>query len=197
MKAKVLASFALLALATACSSSGSDALSASESQSLTFTREEEKLARDVYLMFESMDPMFSNIRASEQTHMDAIATLLDRYELADPALGKSSGQFKDVTLQKLYNDLVLEGSVSPLAAAQVGVAIEELDIRDIQAANASVAHNDIANTFDNLTRGSRNHLRSFYGKVQALGGTYVPRYLDAQTFQTIVSSPKETGSGNR
>lgn len=197
MKSKVLASFALVALGAACSSSGSDTLSASESQSLTFTREEEKLARDVYLMFESKDPVFSNIRASEQTHMDAVGTLLNRYELADPTAGKSAGQFQNTAIQKLYDDLVREGSVSSLSAAQVGVAIEELDIRDIQAARASVAHNDIANTFDNLTRGSRNHLRSFYGKVQELGGTYVPRYLDPKTFQTIVSSPKETGSENR
>jgi hypothetical protein len=174
-----------------------EALSTEEAQSLTFTREEEKLARDVYAALESKDPVFSNIKSSEQTHMDAILTLLTRYSLPDPAANKGNGQFTDATLQKLHDELVQQGAPSALAALQVGVAIEELDIRDIEAARKSVTHTDILTTYDNLTRGSRNHLRSFYGKVKSLGGTYTPRYLDAAQFQQIVDSPVETGGPGR
>ncbi len=174
-------------------SAGSEPLSAAETQSLTFTREEEKLARDVYQALESKDGAFTNIKSSEQTHMDAILTLLSRYGVSDPAAGKAVGAFTDQTLQKLHDDLVAQGNPSSLAALQVGVAIEELDIRDIEAARKSVTHTDVLNTFDNLTRGSRNHLRSFYGRVKALGGTYTPQYLDAATFQAIVDGPMETG----
>ncbi|MFO0667934.1 MAG: DUF2202 domain-containing protein [Polyangiaceae bacterium] len=197
MKKAIALLFALLGGAAACSSSESTPLSADEVHALTFTREEEKLARDVYMVLESRGPTFSNIRQSEQTHMDAVEALLDRYDLADPAQGKAAGAFQDATLQKLYEELVREGSVSPLAAMQVGAAIEELDIRDIQMAREHVTHADIANTFDNLTRGSRNHLRAFYGQVQAMGGTYEPRYIDARSFRAIVSSPTETGGPAR
>lgn len=179
------------------SQGSSEPLSASETQSLTFTREEEKLARDVYIALESNDATFSNIKNSEQTHMDAILTLLSRYGVPDPAAEKANGVFQNATLQKLHDELVAQGASSPLAALKVGVAIEELDIRDIEAAKASVSHGDITTTYDNLTRGSRNHLRSFYGKVKALGGAYTPQYLDAGTFQAIVDSPMETGGQGR
>ena len=169
------------------------ALSTTEAQSLAFTREEEKLARDVYAALEAKEPIFSTIKSSEQTHMDAILTLLSRYGLRDPAAEKAPGVFEDATLQKLHDDLIAQGAPSTLAALQVGVAIEELDIRDIEAARSSVSHSDILTTYDHLTRGSRNHLRSFYGKVKALGGSYTPQYLDATTFQQIVDSPMETG----
>jgi len=198
MKARIPAFVFVATFLAACSSQGADVpVSAAESEALRFTMEEEKLARDVYQTLERSSPVFSNIKESEQTHMDAVATLLDRYALEDPTSGQTPGKFQDAALQQLYEDLVREGAASPLAALQVGAAIEELDIRDIETAKANVTHNDIANAFDNLTRGSRNHLRTFYGKVGELGGTYAPRYLDAQTFQSIVSSPMETGNPNR
>ncbi len=195
-----IASLVLVASLMGCASNGnggassSEPLSAAEAQSLRFTREEEKLARDVYHALESKDGAFTNIESSEQTHMDAILTLLTRYGVSDPAAGKAVGAFTDEALQKLHDELVAQGASSSLAALKVGVAIEELDIRDIEAARKSVTHTDVLTTLDNLTRGSRNHLRSFYGRVKALGGTYTPQYLEAATFQAIVDGPMETGT---
>jgi len=172
------------------------ALSADEQQFLRFTREEEKLARDTYGKLGPAHPSFANIASSEQTHMDAVATLLTRYSVDDPALGKGAGDFTDATLQKLYADLVAAGTASPIAALQVGVEIEELDIFDIERGRAKVTHTDIATTMDNLTRGSRNHLRSFYSNLQALGGIYTPKHLDRASFDAIVTSARETGGGS-
>jgi hypothetical protein len=169
------------------------ALSAEEQQFLRFTREEEKLARDVYGVLAPWHNAFTNIASSEQTHMDAVATLLTRYSLEDPALGEASGAFKDATIQALYDDLVAAGTASQLAALQVGVEIEELDIVDIERGAAAATHTDIVATMDNLTRGSRNHLRSFYSSLVALGGHYTPKHLDQASFDAIVSSPRETG----
>jgi hypothetical protein len=63
-------------------------LSPEETAALLFMREEEKLARDVYnTLYEIWgQPTFTNIAASEQTHMDEVKLLLERYSLADPAL---------------------------------------------------------------------------------------------------------------
>lgn len=168
-------------------------LSAAEQDGLVFTREEEKLARDVYAALASHDGAFINIGQSEQSHMDAVGVLLERYGVTDPAAGKAQGQFTNTTLQALHDQLVAGGTPSRVAALAVGVEIEELDIRDIEVLKPSTTHQDIIATYDNLTRGSRNHLRSFHGKLVAAGGTYTPKYLDEATFEAIAESEMERG----
>jgi hypothetical protein len=63
-----------------------ETLSASEVEGIMQMREEEKLARDVYLeLYKTWDlPVFYNIAQSEQTHMDAVKTLIEKYNLKDP-----------------------------------------------------------------------------------------------------------------
>ena len=51
----------------------------------------------------------------------------------------------------------------------------------------------VLTTYDNLTRGSRNHLRTFHAKLVATGATYTPKHLDAAAFRAIVESPAERG----
>ncbi len=77
-------------------------------------REEEKLARDVYLdMNDLWDAVvFVNIAASEQQHMDTLLQLLDKYGLPDPAASDIPGWFSDQNLQTLYDDLVNRGQAS-------------------------------------------------------------------------------------
>jgi len=60
--------------------SGQQALSAGDAENLAFMREEEKLARDVYLyLFEFWGQLiFENIAAGEQQHMDAVWSLMDK-----------------------------------------------------------------------------------------------------------------------
>ena len=66
---------------------GSTGLDANEASHLTFMREEEKLARDVYLALYDVwgMPVFQNISGSERVHMDSILMLLEQYGLDDPA----------------------------------------------------------------------------------------------------------------
>lgn len=138
-------------------------LSASEAAALTYMREEEKLARDVYttLAGTSGDQRFTRIAASEQRHMDQLGRLLTRYTLADPTAGKAAGEFQDAKLQQLYTDLVAKGSASPAAALQVGRSIEKLDIADLQQREAASTHSDVTTVFQQLERGSNMHLRAF------------------------------------
>ena len=60
-------------------------LSVQEISDLSVLREEEKLARDVYLFAYDLYKLniFINISESEQTHMDKVLTLLDTYGLED------------------------------------------------------------------------------------------------------------------
>lgn len=169
------------------------ALTQAEVDLLVFTREEEKLARDVYLSIEATYPIFQNIAESEQAHMDAVLVLLERYGIADPAAGNAVGEFTDPALQALYDQLVEKAALSQIDAVQVGLQIEELDIRDLTAALELTDRADIETVLQNLLRGSRNHLRAFYDQLIRLGGTYTPQYLDEATFLAIATSEPETG----
>ena len=138
-------------------------LSDEEINWLTYMREEEKLARDVYLFLYDKwhSRIFKNIAVSEQTHMDAIKTLLDRYGIPDPAADKGPGEFTNSQLQVLYDELIQDGSVSLIDALEVGVFIEETDIDDLNAGIASTTHKGIKIVYSNLLAGSLNHLNAF------------------------------------
>ena len=139
-------------------------LSAEEAAALLFMREEEKLARDVYNQMYALwgQPVFQNIAASEQAHMDEIKLLLDRYGLSDPALGP--GQFTDPSLQALYNQLIAQGSISVTEALNVGGLVEQTDIADLQARLAQADNADIQLVYTNLMNASYNHLAAFTGE---------------------------------
>jgi len=173
--------------------SGQQTLSAIEAENLIFLREEEKLARDVYLyLFDLWGQwIFENIAASEQKHMDAVKNLLDKYNLADPAAENGAGVFTNPQLQELYNDLTSEGSESKLQALHVGATIEDMDIFDLQNFIEQTNKTDITRVFENLMKGSRNHLRAFVGQMELLGETYDAQYLDQDEIDAIVNSPRE------
>jgi len=177
-----------------------DILSDAEIEGLLYMREEEKLARDVYLtLYEKWGMrIFQNISGSEQTHMDAVKTLLDRYDLEDPAAGTDVGVFTNPTLQELYDQLVDEGSQSLADALRVGAAIEEIDILDLEERIAQTDNSDIQLVYENLMRGSRNHLRAFVSILERqTGEIYQPQYLSQTTYDAIVNTPRENGRGRR
>ena len=170
-------------------------LNADELSTLPFMREEEKLARDVYTFLYNKwgSLIFSNISSSEQTHMNAILLLLNRYNLPDPVGSNGPGVFTNPSLQALYAQLTAQGSASMIEALKVGVTIEDLDIYDLRAALIKVDNQDIILVYNNLVKGSRNHLRSFYSNLLAIGGMYTAQYITQAEFDAIVNSPKETG----
>ncbi len=171
-------------------------LTDTEEAGIIFMREEEKLARDVYLYFYEKYGMriFSNIARSESTHMAAMKMLLDKYELVDPIINDEIGVFQNENLAALYVQLTEAGDVSLLEALKVGATIEDLDIRDLMQFDDDVQSEDILLAYNNLTKGSRNHLRAFYSKVVQNGGTYEAQFITQELFDYIVNSPKERGS---
>lgn len=168
-----------------------DELSTAESDGLLFMREEEKLAHDVYInLFDKWGArVFSNIAVSEQSHTDAILTLLERYNIADPVGTNAEGVFVDGYLQDLYDNLVAQGSASLIDALLVGAAIEEIDLIDIQKLVDELEGNaDIALVYENLMEGSRNHLRAFVRNLEKQGVTYQPQYLSQDVYDAIINA---------
>ena len=170
-------------------------LDATEAAGLTFMREEEKLARDVYQYLYPLwnATLFDNISQSEQTHFEAVGDLLERYRLSDPATPDVPGNFQDPELQALYDQLVASGSTSALAALRVGALIEETDMVDLADAIEATDQPDIIQVYGNLLRGSRNHLRSFVAAIEAMGIPYVAQVLTQAEVDAIVDSPMERG----
>lgn len=162
-------------------------LTMAEANDLLFMREEEKLARDVYITLyaEWSARVFNNISQSEQQHMDAILSLLDKYGLDDPAL--DPGEFTNTELQELYDNLVADGLQSKLDALMVGALIEEVDMEDIVEAMERTDKSDILAVYGNLLAGSENHLNAFVRNIEAITGeTYVAQWISQEEVDAIL-----------
>jgi hypothetical protein len=179
-----------------CTATAPTALTTAEADALIYMCEEEKLAHDVYLaLYEQWGlAIFDNIAASEQTHTDAVAGLLDRYGLADPAAGNVAGAFSNTELQALYDRLVAQGGQALADALEVGAAIEEIDIIDLQERQSATAQADILRVFANLEQASGNHLRSFVSTLSTQASeTYAPQYLDDAEYAALAGAVPARG----
>jgi hypothetical protein len=173
-------------------------LSEGEIQALLKMREEELLAQDVYTYAAGLykPPIFGNIAGSESQHTYMVKLLLDKYEIPDPGTDHQQGVFVDQELQEAYDQLTGLADDGLIEALTAGATIEDMDIFDLQQLLENVIDNqDITWVFDNLHRGSRNHLRSFYGNLVFRGATYTPQYISQEYFDEIVNSPHEQGFG--
>lgn len=169
-----------------------------EIETLLYMKEEEKLAGDVYkILYEKWGaPVFSNISKAEDTHLNAVLYLLQNYGEEYTRTG-DPGVFANADLQELYTRLVEKGSGSVEAAMETGALIEELDIRDLKEDLKVVENENIKMVFENLLKGSRNHLRAFNRQLEKLGIEYIPVYITQEEYDQIVSTPNETGNGNQ
>lgn len=175
------------------------ALTSVEMEGLIYMREEEKLARDVYLALYDMwgMPVFQNIAGSEQAHMDSVLMLLDQYDLEDPAAGKDPGEFTNPLFQSLYEQLVGQGSLTQADALKVGATIEELDIVDLEERLAQTNNEYIIRVYTNLLSGSENHLSAFVSNLERQAGeVFQPAYLDQDAYQAIIGGTTGRGAGN-
>lgn len=170
-------------------------LSTMEEAGLIHMREEEKLARDVYqTLYEEWGlAIFINIAQAEQLHMTAIKSLLDKYNVPDPIIDLTAGVFPSEDMQKLYDELVEKGKVSSVEALYVGATIEDLDIKDLYDYLIETDNSDIKTVYQNLVKGSRNHLRAFVYQLSINGATYKAQYLTDEEIEDIVTSPWERG----
>ena len=157
--------------ATGKNGRSTDTLTDREIEYITYIREEEKLARDVYLtLYESYQvSIFDNISESEQRHMDAVKRLIVKFGLEDPVEDDATGKFTNPIFADLYIQLVKMGEEGYCDALQVGIRIEELDIEDIEIALNDVKARDVNRVLNNLLSGSYNHLNAFTSQYEAAG----------------------------
>jgi len=153
------------------------ALAQQETYWITYLREEEKAARDIYDILGNKwkVPILQNISAIEQKHMDAIKTLLDAYGVTDPVGNNAPGAFTNSELQKLYNDLKAQGSSSKADALKVGVLVEQTNIGHLNQALSSANHDLIKSVYTVLLSQSGIHQRAFELELSKLTGASIPQ----------------------
>ncbi|MGL4650901.1 MAG: DUF2202 domain-containing protein [Caldilineaceae bacterium] len=171
------------------------ALTDAQAQGLSYMREEEKLAHDLYVTMGEIwgTRAFANIAQAETRHQSAVTSLQDRYGLDTPA-ADSTGIFVDGNLQALYDVLAVQGAESLTAALQAGALVEETDIADLDELLAdSSLPPDVVAVYTNLRAGSANHLRAYVRLLARQGEIYEPAVLPSDSFARIVQGR----SGNR
>ncbi len=173
-------------------------LSQEEIDSLIKMREEEKLARDVYLtLYDKWGlQVFNNIAKSEETHTLAVKDLLDLYNVEDPVVDDTVGVFTNPEFSELYSQLVSQGEESVVSALKVGATIEDLDIKDLEDDMKLTDNQNILLVYKNLKQGSYNHMRAFVGQLENYNETYEPQYISIEEFNYILETPMGHGNMN-
>jgi len=200
MKKILFATFLTLIVLSSCSSDNDNQnlipLTQSEIDDLKFLREEEKLARDVYLFSYNkyQSEIFNSISLSEQKHMDSVLKLMNKYGIPDSS-STEIGVFNNSNLQSLYTALTTQSDISVIEALKVGATIEDLDINDIDDFIINTTKSDLLKVYNNLTCGSKNHIRSYTSQLTINGITYIPQFISIEYYNIILSS-SISGCGN-
>jgi hypothetical protein len=162
-------------------------LTEAEIAGLMEMREEEKLARQVYIfMYEKYDHrVFNNISKSENAHTSAVLYLIGGFGLTDPT-PVAETEFSNPIFTKLYAQLTEKGSESLIEALKVGAYIEELDINDLQNLIETTENPTIKRVYGNLLRASKIHLKAFTNSLKIQGATYTPTVISIEEYNGIL-----------
>lgn len=171
-------------------------LSDAEAAAILFAREEEKMDRDAFRVFDAAytPDAFTKIAESEQTHMAAVGLLVDKYGLVDPVTDDATGAFTDPDVLALYQSFLAQGDDSVTAALAAGAGTQEMTIMDLAAGLEATDNRDVECVFLNLQKGSRNHLRRLVDLLGSRDVTYVPAYLSPEAFDAIIDGAMEQGT---
>jgi len=152
-------------------------LTDAQREGLLFMYDEEKMARDIYLTLNAINPSrtLENIATrAEQTHMDQVYSLIEKYDL-DPQNTLASlpaNTFDLPEIQDLYDSLTALGAPSVQASLEVGCMVEVTDITDLLLRmNDLDGADDIQAVYDALLSGSYSHYWSFDNALKTLGVT--------------------------
>jgi hypothetical protein len=126
--------------------------------------------------------------------MNSVLSLLNKYGIPDPS-SVQMGIFVNQDLQVLYNNLISQSNISLIEALKVGATIEDLDINDIDDFIINTSKSDLLTVYNNLTCGSKNHIRSFTTELSNNEVSYEPQFISLEEYNSIINTPSG-GCGN-
>ena len=165
---------------------GDDGLTEEQKYSLAYMWHEEKLAKEIYLELNKINPaqQLENIATkSEVKHIAIVQDLVEAYDinitnLADYEVNYSAeelnsmpvGKFAVPEIQELYDALYDIGRVSKQASLEVGCMVEVVDIVDLDKFIAATGNNQaIIDAFIVLRAGSYTHYWAFDSGLKNMG----------------------------
>lgn len=169
-------------------SDGSSTLSQEQKYALSYMWNEEKLAYDIYLALNEINPstqLYNIPTRSEIRHIELVEKLVRAYDInitntedytvdySEEELGAMpTGTFAIPEIQELYDTLYAMGTPSLTASLEVGCIIEVTDVNDLDKYLIIAADKeDLVETFEILRAGSYNHYWAFDGGLKGIGIT--------------------------
>ena len=166
-----------------------------EQTHLVFICEEEKLARDVYRLFNRRFPelgVFAELEAAKEAGRCRVEELLRQYRVSIPRVNDNVGVFSWGIYGRYFTEKFLvisnQGSLNPLSARYASAFLEELNIVDINqcpkvivdidngikdAASCGREYTDnqaIRAAYDELLAESRRHLQILVNNIEQRTG---------------------------
>lgn len=138
-------------------------LSPEEAEGIILMRQEEKAARDIYIVLGQTWNLsiFESIAAAEQKHMNAMKKLIDKYLLEDPIVSDEVGVFSNPVFQQMFDDFTAQGQLSIPEAYLVGQTFEQQDIAALEDQLGFVDNTDLIQVYTKLKDASVKHYNSF------------------------------------
>ena len=165
---------------------GTSVLNDEQKHTLAYMWNEEKLAKDIYLAIDEVNPhhtLYNIATRAESRHQAAVETLVAAYDLNITNLvdysdsyseaelsAMAPGEFGISELQTLYETLYLKGIQSTQDALEVGCLVEVTDINDLDH-DIEIAEGapDVVNVFEHLREGSYAHYWAFDNALKGIG----------------------------
>lgn len=165
-------------------------LNQDEIRDLRYTREEQKMALDLYQEFYMLyeHHVFDQIASSEEKNMEKVRNLLDVYGLVDPITGirKLSGKFNNPTIQQHYDRFYALGIQSRTDALKVGAQVEEQDISHLQVQLSRTDNPLLQRTYEQLLQDSQKHLQAFVRNLEMEGQDYQATILSEERLKELL-----------
>ncbi|BDY11919.1 ferritin-like domain-containing protein [Hydrogenimonas cancrithermarum] len=155
---------------------------------LAYMWNEEKLAKDIYLALNDLNPhqtLYNIATRSETEHEAAVEALVQKYDInitnlenyeinysEEELRALAAGEFAIPEVQELYNALYEKGTKSLQDALKVGCMVEVTDVADLDKyIETADGAEDLVQIFTYLRSGSYNHYWAFDSALKSLGVT--------------------------
>ena len=170
-------------------------LTPNEIQWLIYIREEEKMARDLYIgMYNSWGlSIFKSISEEEQEHINAMLELFKMYSIVDPLAGDVPRNYTNQHIANLHTSLLTQGMQSNKDGLKACALQEEISMQDLDLAMKSTQQQAINKVYSELQRDSINHLRSFIHSLEIFGERYMAVKIPQQTVDAIILDKMDRG----
>ncbi|MEO8513275.1 MAG: DUF2202 domain-containing protein [Ignavibacteria bacterium] len=160
--------------------------------------QEEKMAYDLYGEFYERWSLsvFSKVQQREAKHVWCVERIMDNYGFKYKSNTKA-GLYSDKEIQKIYDELSVNGCISDLAALEAAAFIKEKYIYELRESIRYQEDEYIVKVIFLMESAAQSHLRAFVNSIRLSGSDYNPVFLSEDEFSHIMELDKnKTIAGN-